>query len=204
MSSEQANKTSGSDWRVAFQGELFRLTQKLVTTPDGKQLTFERSERPPGSRTIVVSKDGHKILLSREWRDELGGYDYRLPGGKTFNTYQEYRDFLDDDGNITDAAERGAGTEVAQEAGIKITKCDFYKKALAGGTVVWELYYFVATDWEQTADGQQLEHGEEITTDWYPIPEVARMALSGEMHEDRSTGILLQWLYQLGALSINQ
>jgi len=36
--------------------------------------------------------DPAKILLSREYRSELDRYDYRLPGGKVFDTLAEYHD----------------------------------------------------------------------------------------------------------------
>jgi 8-oxo-dGTP pyrophosphatase MutT (NUDIX family) len=53
-----------------------------------QELVFEIARRSPGVRLIICDKD--KILLSKEFRKELKGYDYRLPGGKVFDTLKEY------------------------------------------------------------------------------------------------------------------
>ena len=43
--------------------------------------------RPPGVRALILNKnDNQKILLSKEFRYELDKWDYRLPGGKVFDT----------------------------------------------------------------------------------------------------------------------
>lgn len=38
----------------------------------------------------MIVCDKNKILLTKEYRKELKGVDYRLPGGKVFDTLAEY------------------------------------------------------------------------------------------------------------------
>jgi 8-oxo-dGTP pyrophosphatase MutT (NUDIX family) len=38
----------------------------------------------------LIITDGDKILLTKEFRRELNQEDYRLPGGKVFDTLKEY------------------------------------------------------------------------------------------------------------------
>jgi len=53
-----------------------------------KEVVFETARRAPGVRLIIV-RDG-QMLITREFRNELDDYDYRLPGGKVFDTLDEY------------------------------------------------------------------------------------------------------------------
>jgi len=60
--------------------------------PDSKTWTLEFARRSPGTRLII--EKGDKIILSREFRHELGSYDYRLPGGKVYDSLDEYNKAL--------------------------------------------------------------------------------------------------------------
>lgn len=68
---------------VKYRGRIIEVVEEKYGTR-----TFEIARRSPGVRALIV-RDG-KILLSREYRTEVDEYDFRLPGGKVFDTLSEY------------------------------------------------------------------------------------------------------------------
>jgi hypothetical protein len=42
----------------------------------------------------MIITDGSRILITKEWRNEQNGFDYRLPGGKVFDSLREYEEKL--------------------------------------------------------------------------------------------------------------
>ncbi len=177
---------------VVAKGKIF----ELVQLPQSGGRIFEVARRAPGTRLIIADKTGQKVLLTREFRRELDDYDYRLPGGKVFDTLDEFENFRTSGADITEAAKTQAKAEGAQEAGIDIAELKLFKKSVLGTTVEWDLYVFEATQWQLHADGQQLDSPEEqgTTVDWYAYDKVEQMILDGNMQEERIALILLQWL----------
>lgn len=172
-------------------GKLFELVH--VTQPDGR--VFEVARRAPGVRVIVVDREARKLLLTKEFRQELNGYDYRLPGGKVFDSLAEYESFRGSGRDILDAAAEKAKAEAAEEAGIVVEDVTFFKKSTLGATVEWDLYVFETASWHEHADGQSLEEGEQVEdVSWYGFEKVEQMILGGEMQEGRIALVLLQWL----------
>ncbi len=67
--------------RILYQGRIIEVVEQAMQI--GKEIAvFERARRSPGTRLLISSSAGN-ILLTREYRSEVGGYDYRLPGGKS-------------------------------------------------------------------------------------------------------------------------
>lgn len=69
-----------------------------------KKTLFEKARRAPGVRLIIVKED--KILLTREYRDEIKSFDYRLPGGKVFDKLSDYQKHQSE--NLLPFAEKAA------------------------------------------------------------------------------------------------
>ena len=67
-------------------------------------------------RLIILQED--KILLTKERRSEYNGYDYRLPGGKVFDTLIEYNEKLAHHKDLLMHAEQAARRECVQETGL--------------------------------------------------------------------------------------
>jgi DNA-binding NarL/FixJ family response regulator len=75
---------------------LLELVSQEVTV-EGVTKMFEFARRAPGVRMIISAQDGSgKILLTREYRPSLERYDYRLPGGKVFDSLQELHEHIED------------------------------------------------------------------------------------------------------------
>ncbi len=180
---------------VFAKGKLFELVH--LSQKDGR--TFEVARRAPGVRLIIHDKAAGKILLTREYRRELGKWDYRLPGGKVFDSLDEFEAFRNRNEDIVDVAKAKATEEAQQEAGVEIAEMELHKKSVLGATVEWDLYVFETNSWQLSVEGQELEVGEKIEADtWVTYDEARTMALNGSMAEERIALILLQWLQLRG------
>lgn len=84
MSEPHKNATEGED--IVAKGRIFELVQTVQ--PDGR--VFEVARRAPGVRVIIANKAKEQILLTKEFRQELSDWDYRLPGGKVYDTLDDY------------------------------------------------------------------------------------------------------------------
>lgn len=181
---------------IFSKGKLFELVHQKQD--DGR--VFEVARRAPGVRLIIHDESARKVLLTKEFRHELGKWDYRLPGGKVFDSLDEFEAFCAGGTDIVEAAKTKAIEEAQQEAGVEITELDLYKKSVLGATVEWDLYVFETTDWRLSIEGQELEVGEKIEADtWVTYDEARTMALDGSMAEERIALILLQWLNGKGS-----
>ncbi len=175
--------------KITHQGSIIEVVQKEVEQ-NGKAKVFEFARRSPGTR-LIISKDG-KILLTKEFRHELDGYDYRLPGGKVYDTLDEYNSALASGTDIAEAAKRAALKEAREEVGVEANGAEFLHKSVCGATVVWDLFYFSISEFTQTE--QELEDGEDISVEWFTPEQVRAMYLSGEVSEERSALVLLRYL----------
>lgn len=178
---------------IAAKGKIFELVQ--TKQPDGR--IFEVARRAPGTRIIIHDREAGKILLTREFRHELDAWDYRLPGGKVFDTLEAYEAFRATGTNILDVAVDQARNEALEEAGIEVDELVFVRKSALGATVEWDLYVFEAVSWRAHEDGQQRKEDEVrdiAEASFYSYEEVRAMILGGVMHEDRIALVLLQWL----------
>ncbi|HSX35413.1 MAG TPA: NUDIX domain-containing protein [Patescibacteria group bacterium] len=175
-------------------GRIFELIQ--IPQPDGR--IFEVARRAPGVRVIIADKTARKVLLTREHRWELDDWDFRLPGGKVFNSLDEFEKHRQSSDDIIDAAAAKAKEEAAEEAGIQINDVKLYKKSSLGATVEWDLYVFEATNWQPHPNGQDLKEDEVqgIDVQMYAYAEVEKMILDGKMQEERIALVLLRWLKQ--------
>lgn len=133
------------------------------------------------------------LLLTREFRHELGAYDYRLPGGKVYDSLDEYNEAFATGMNIDEAAKAAAIKEAREEVGIKVKDISFLHKSICGATVMWDLFYFVVNDFIEGE--QELEHGEDITFEYYDCERVKEMCLDGSVSEERSALVLLRYLH---------
>ncbi|HMM62218.1 MAG TPA: NUDIX domain-containing protein [Candidatus Saccharibacteria bacterium] len=176
---------------VIKKGKIFELVQ--ITQDDGR--VFEIARRAPGVRLIISDTDNKKILLTKEFRQELNGWDYRLPGGKVFDSLEEYNAFRESGEDILTHAKSKAVDEANEEAGINVKELHQIKKSTLGATVEWDLYIFEVDAWTKSNNGQQLENGEQIEADsWFDYTEARKMIMDGQMQEERVALSLLQWL----------
>src|SRR3989338_6098287 len=100
---------------IRYKGKLFEVVSEPVEI-EGKMVQFEKVRRSPGVRLIMQDGQGN-ILLTREYRRELGKFDYRLPGGKVFDSLDEWNEFKQHGGDIIEKAKQAARKEAKEETG---------------------------------------------------------------------------------------
>lgn len=171
---------------IVFRGRIGEVVH--TTQPDGR--IFERYRRAPGTRLVIVTPD-KRIIMSREHRQEIGGVDLRLPGGKVCDTLGEYHDLLASGTDMVVAATQAATKEGSEEVGVTVNNLYLLTKANAGTTVEWDLYYFITHDYKENADGQNLGQGEQIERVELSPFEVREAISKGEIQEWRTVGVLL-------------
>lgn len=176
---------------IVAKGIIFELVQ--TTQPDGR--VFEKARRAPGVRIITADKKNKKVLLSKEFRKELNAWDFRLPGGKVFDTLDEFEAHRGRGDDMVEAAKRKAIAEAKEEVGVVAESMELVTVSTLGATVEWDLYIFEAVDWHETNE-QELEDGEQVEAgNWFEFAEAKQMILSGEMQEHRVALVLLQWIH---------
>jgi ADP-ribose pyrophosphatase len=175
--------------KITYQGTIIEVVQQEVLVGE-RTKTFEFARRSPGTR-LIIEKDG-KVLLTKEFRRELGSYDFRLPGGKVYDTLEEYNTALQRGVDISEVAKDAAVREAREEVGVQVKDISFLHRSVCGATVVWDLFYFVVNDFVQTE--QELEDGEDISFAFYSKDEVRAMCLDGQVSEERSALVLLRHL----------
>mgnify|MGYP006422791831 CR=1 FL=1 len=177
--------------KVIHQGHIIEIVQQDHQVGD-RVIPFEKARRSPGVRMIIV-KDG-KMLLSKEYRTELGGDDYRLPGGKVFDKLEEYNEALKGEVDLVEVARGAVERECVEETGHACLSAKHIHTTSPGATISWDLYYFVVEEFEVNADGQQLEGGEVIEPMWFGLDEVKEMCLDGRVQEERTAAVLMRYL----------
>jgi len=170
---------------VKYSGKIIEVVQEK----HGNKV-FETARRSPGVRALIIGDS--KMLLSREWRNETKNYDFRLPGGKIFDTLEEFRKHSNSD--MVKFALDAVIKEVYEEVGLDAIKPKFIKISCAGATIKWDLYYFVIEEFSRNPRGQELEEGEDISYDWYTFDQVKQFCLDGQIQEDRSVAVILTYL----------
>lgn len=185
--SERA-RTAGAD-KIVFQGRIIEVVNRPVIE-NGQERMYELARRAPGVRVIIPVDGG--ILLTKEFRHEHGDTDYRLPGGKVFDSLDEYNHFLDSGEDIMPIATKKAKAEAKEEAGAVVDSLTHFATSHCGATVDWDLHYFVAGS--ASVEEQALEAGEEIEPIVVSVDGARAMALDGRMSEERSALILLRYL----------
>lgn len=177
-----------TEQKVVYQGKIIEVIHEQIG-----ERTIEYGRRSPGTRLIIVTPR-NTLLMTKEHRRELGGFDFRLPGGKVFDTLDEYNRFLESGSDIVEQAQKGAQLEACQEVGIEPKSMKHFATSKCGATFTWDLFYFVISDYEQLK-GQSLEQGENIEGVEVSLKEAEEMALDGRMQEERSALILLRYLH---------
>jgi ADP-ribose pyrophosphatase len=178
---------------IVFQGKIVEVVRQPMRIGK-KSVVFESARRSPGTRLIIVDLKNKKLIITKEYRTEIDQYDYRLPGGKVFDSLSEYNQFLKSGSDILKPAVERATIEAREETGVIAKKVEHIHTSVNGATVIWDLFYFVIDEWVQ--DEQKLEAGEDISVEWLSFEAANEIALSGKMQEDRSVAVLLRWLNQ--------
>ena len=153
--------------------------------------------RPPGVRALILNKnDNQKILLSKEFRYELDKWDYRLPGGKVFDTLDLYKEAIARN-NVKKYVDKSVAKEVLEEVGLIVKSQKLLKISHDGAGVIWDLFYYEIKDYEESLDGAHLEENEFVEGYvWKSFDEIIKMCIEQKINEERSVGVLLSYILE--------
>lgn len=178
--------------KVAYSGKIIQVIEQDYSFGD-KIITFETARRTPGTRLLIINSK-NQILINKEFRKELDDWDYRLPGGKVFETLDEYIAFLETQEDIIPIAEKAAIKEANEECGIKAKRAKHIHTSTSGGsTIKWDLYFFQIDEFNETGE-KQLEVGENIKNLWMSFEESKQICIDKKMNDDRSVSVLMRYL----------
>ena len=173
--------------------EFLKMEEDFVVENQLKHIKRNMVRRPPGIRALIVNEN-NQILLSREFRYELNDWDYRLPGGKVFDSLDDYKSALEND-TVMENVLKTVPKEVLEEVGLVDRNPKLLKVSLDGAGVIWDLYYFEIRDYKKSDNGPQLEENEIINGyKWYEFNDIIKMCRNNEIHEDRTVGVLLTYI----------
>lgn len=173
--------------------EFLETEEDFVIENQIKHMKRSIVRRPPGIRALILNEN-NQILLSREFRYELNDWDYRLPGGKVFDSLADYKIALAND-TVIERVYETVPKEVLEEVGLVVFNPKLLKVSLNGAGVIWDLYYFEIKDYKKSETGPQLEENEVINGyKWFSFDDIIEMCRKGEIHEDRTIGVLLSYV----------
>jgi len=178
--------------RTLYRGRLFEIVQQDVNIGTTIK-TFEFARRGPGTRIIVVS-DEKQMILTREFRRELNSYDIRLPGGKVFDSLEEFEQARNSESSIETYAEKAAKRELEEETGYAAADLELLGISKCGATIQWDLYYFLCTNWTAPVVAFKPMEDEDISVNWYHFSDAENYCLNGTISEERSAIRILRFL----------
>ena len=126
---------------------------------------------------------------------ELGGWDYRIPGGRVFNKLKKYLHFVDSD-DMNKKIEEAVKNEAREEIGVIVNEMKHYHTSNAGSSIVWDLYYYIIEKFTYSKGGQDLENTEIIEPVWLTFDEILNLFTQGMIKEDRSAAVLIRYILQ--------
>lgn len=153
--------------------------------------------RPPGVRALILNKnDNQKILLSKEFRYELDKWDYRLPGGKVFDTLDLYKEAIARN-DVQKYVDKSIAKEVLEEVGLIVKSQKLLKISHDGAGVIWDLFYYEIKDYEESLDGAHLEENEFVEGYvWKSFDEIIKMCIEQKINEERTVGVLISYILE--------
>lgn len=175
--------------------EFLETEEEHIIKGDKKVIKRQMVRRPPGIRALIINKENKKkILLSKEFRYELDKWDYRLPGGKVFDSLEDYKESINE-GDVQKHVDATVKKEVLEEIGLIVKSQKLIKVSHAGAGVIWDLFYYEIDDYVVSNTGAKLEENEFV--DGYvfkTFDEIIKMCENHEINEDRTVGVLLSYI----------
>lgn len=175
--------------------EFLQTEEEHIIKGDKKVIKRQMVRRPPGIRALIINKENKKkILLSKEFRYELDKWDYRLPGGKVFDSLEDYKESINE-GDVQKHVDATVKKEVLEEIGLIVKSQKLIKVSHAGAGVIWDLFYYEIDDYEISSTGAKLEENEFVEGYVFKtFDEIIKMCENHEINEDRTVGVLLSYI----------
>lgn len=187
------------NYQSKHESRLFEIGTYNVLFSSGVIKNFEIVRRSPGVRTLIT--DGQSLLITKEWREELNKWDYRLPGGKVFDTISEYLIFTSSGSSkekLQEVTRLAACKEVSEECGLQLPfeKFELSQVSKCGAIVEWDLHYFIVRleSTPVTPVTTISKEGESTQNHWINLKEVKQLCLDGLISEARTALFIINFL----------
>ena len=181
------------DPKILYEAHLGALVGFPMLIDQGEgyiEKTLERFVRPPGTRIIAVRDS--TVYLQKEYRSETKSFDWRLPGGKVVDSFEEYRGYIGKEMS-SEAIIAAALRELREEAQLEAVLGTIFKKSSCGASVEWDLYYVIVYETKEVEyshnEGEEIEEGK-----WVDFETLLAMCTKGEIGEDRTVSALYQFI----------
>ena len=162
---EHVFETTSSE--TLYTGKIFALRRDQVRMPGGKDVTREVVEHF-GAVAVVAMDDDGNIPMVYQYRHALGRRLWELPAG-----------LLDVHG---EAAHLTAARELQEEAGLQArTWRVLVDLDSTPGFSDESVRVYLATELSEVGRPEAHDEEADMTLQWYPLAEVARKVLSGEI-----------------------
>lgn len=180
---------------IKYKGKMF----EIVTFEAKPGIVYETAVRSPGVRLLIEHKTDGKVglLMTQELRRSREGkiLDYRLPGGKVFDSLEEFNNAKENNTDISLCAFNQAKVEARQEVGVMGGDFSPITIAKAGGSVEWDLYYFLVKNpvlgEQNLTEEEKLDNIEVV---FLTAKEIFEKLKNKEINEGRSADVIWRWL----------
>lgn len=167
----------GEERELVWEGKELRIYRERVAV--GNQvLLLEQVVRVDGTRILALNNE-QQLLLTNEYRRELGRRDWRLPGGR-----------LDSDEEPPLLA---AKRELKEETGYTAELWTYLWSSVPHSSVRYQRHFYLACGLK--LGETYREASEDISVHWVSFEEGIQMALDGWVSEEISALSILRLAY---------
>lgn len=163
------------DKQYAYQGRIINVRVDKAQLPDGRQVRREVIEHPGGVCVLPLTDDG-QVIMVRQYRYPHSRLFLEIPAGK-----------LEPGEDPFECGKR----ELREETGMTAGKYRSLGRLVPTPAYCGEvIYIYMAT--ELKPDRQQLDDGEFLEVERYPLDTLVQMVLNGEIEDAKTQAAVLK------------
>ena len=168
----------------------FDVRRDEVRFPGGETDGFHYVDEPPAVVVLPLTPDGDVVVID-EWRQAVGRVNRGIPAGTMEPDDGAAGDGADAEDPTTEAIERAAARELAEETGYE---ADSFERLTTveptNGMANAVHHHVLATGCEPTAD-RDLDHNESIAVGTVPYDDLLAAVVDDELRDGRAVTAVL-------------
>ncbi|GAA0726209.1 ADP-ribose pyrophosphatase [Halorubrum trapanicum] len=170
----------------------FDVRRDEVRFPDGETDGFHYVDEPPAVVVLPLTPDGDVVVID-EWRQAVGRVNRGIPAGTMEPEDGEPKDSDSENGDpeTTDAIERAAARELAEETGYEAAAFERLTTVEPTNGMANSVHHHVlATGCEPTAE-RELDHNESIAVETVPYDDLLAAVVDDGLRDGRAVTAVL-------------